>query len=84
MEQNSRISVQMRGMLVSEIYDKPLLIDLESPSDFSTATLMTADVQRWSSIAQVALSVWLLERQVGLVCLVPIGASICKKVSNQN
>lgn len=87
MAQNSRISVHMRGMLVSEIYDNTLLIDLSSPSDFATATLMSTDVARfsqcfslinllWSSVAQVGLAIWLLERQIGIICLVPVGVCL--------
>ncbi|KAJ3494039.1 hypothetical protein NLG97_g4340 [Lecanicillium saksenae] len=87
MTQNARVRVHMRGMLVSEIYDKALMIDLSSPSDFATATLMSTDVDRfsdcfdlinliWSSIVQVALAVWLLDRQIGLICLVPIGVCL--------
>ncbi|KAJ6783186.1 hypothetical protein PWT90_07877 [Aphanocladium album] len=87
MTQNARIRVHMRGMLVSEIYDKTLMIDLSSPSDFTTATLMSTDVTRfsdcfslinliWSSTVQVALAVWLLEKQIGLICLVPIGVCL--------
>lgn len=77
-------------MLVAEIYDKTLGMDLARSSDLSTATLMSTDVMRfaqmfslpnlfWSSMAQVGLAVWLLEKQVGLICLVPIGTCLCEQ-----
>lgn len=87
MSQNFRVSVHTRGMLVSEIYDKTLQIDLSRLSDFANATLMSTDVQRfssaltlpnilWSSMVRVGIAIWLLEKQVGIICLVPIGVSI--------
>lgn len=57
----------------------------------ASITLMSADVERiaqgwqtmheiWANVAEIAVAILLLEGQLGVSCLVPLGVSICKFV----
>jgi len=79
----SQVSLLIRGSLTSVIYYKALDLDLTSVDDSSTMTLMSVDVERicrmsqgvhqlWANPVELGLAVWLLERQLGVSCIVPV------------
>lgn len=83
----SRLTVDIRCTLVSAIYDKTVLLGLSSRNNSATVTLMSTDTTQvsrnlgilydaWSNITQVCLATWLLQRQIGLVCLASFAVSI--------
>lgn len=73
----------IRGSLVGIIYDKTLRIQFSKAKDSAALTLMSSDVDRialtaetayeiWAGIVEAAVGIWLLERQVGWACIVPL------------
>ncbi|KAK9783102.1 putative Multidrug resistance-associated protein [Seiridium cardinale] len=80
---SSRLMIMARGALVSMIYSK-LLQSSDNDADRATAfTLMTADVEKivdtwwrlldpWSCLLTISIGTYLLYRQLGAVCCVPI------------
>lgn len=82
-----RTLTMIRGALVVEIYRKTLTIKGDNSNESSAVTLMSSDIERinngllslhdfWACIIQVAVSSWMLYRQLGLVFLAPIGVCI--------
>lgn len=82
--------IKARGVLVSMIYSK-LLRSRANGAEQSTAfTLMTNDVEKivdvwwrllepWYCILQISICTYLLYRQVGAICCVPILVILCKQ-----
>lgn len=79
----------VRGGLVSMLYRKATDLSLKDVDPASSMTLMSADIERivqgwqtmheiWSNIIEVALAIYLLERQLGVACVVPIVVAIRK------
>jgi hypothetical protein len=79
----SQASVLIRGSVTSVIYSKALSIELKAAEGSSAVTLMSVDVERvcrvsgtvhqlWANPIELALAVWLLERQLGVPCVMPI------------
>jgi len=79
----SQAGLLVRGSLTSVIYYKALDLDLTAIDDSSTLTLMSVDVERicrmnqgihqlWANPVELGLAVWLLERQLGVSCIVPV------------
>lgn len=77
-----RFVAAIRGKLIGIIYDKTLSANLTRRSDFSPMTLMGTDVEKivlsfrqiheiWASVVEMALAIWLLEREVGGAAAVP-------------
>ena len=75
-----------RGSLVSLIYCRTLDLRTGVYDESAAVTLMSTDIDRiessledihetWANIIEIGLGLWLLERQVGWVCVVPIIAS---------
>lgn len=73
----------IRGSLVGVIYAKTLKLQSSKAQDSAALTLMSSDVDRisltaetayeiWAGIVEAAVGVWLLERQVGWACVVPL------------
>ncbi|CAG8971668.1 hypothetical protein HYALB_00003136 [Hymenoscyphus albidus] len=78
-----RLITMIRGALVSLIYAKTLKLDTGSLADAAAVTLISTDIDRialglgyahemWASLIDVGIAVYLLERQLGIVCIVPI------------
>jgi ATP-binding cassette subfamily C (CFTR/MRP) protein 1 len=79
----------VRGFLVSGIFRKTTILKLGADEHKASLTLMTTDVERcrlcfsvihelWSNIIEFALAAWLLERQLGIAFLLPVGVvSLC-------
>lgn len=75
-----------RGGLIGLIYAKLIRSPaaLAESGDSAAVTLIESDVERicetwylltsdlWACILQLGLSIWLLERQIGIICIVPV------------
>lgn len=79
----------VRGSLVSSIYYKTTEISITALDNSAAVTLMSTDVERieqglrdthelWANVVQVGLATWLLQRELGLACLVPIVIAVCE------
>lgn len=82
-----RFITMMRGGLISMLYNKATDIALTDVDPASSITLMSADIERivtgmqtgheiWSNTIEVALAIYLLERQLGVACTIPIGVAV--------
>lgn len=78
-----------RGILVTMLYKKASTTTLSNADPANSLTLMSADVERitngwqtmheiWANSAEIGLAIWLLERQLGVSCAVPVGVALCK------
>lgn len=88
-----RFLTMVRGCLVSAISWRTARLNFLAASDPKAAvTLMSTDVERitdglrplhdfWASIIQIGFSLYLLERQMGVACVVPIVIAIICAVS---
>jgi ATP-binding cassette subfamily C (CFTR/MRP) protein 1 len=81
----------MRGGLISMLYDKAGDIALTKVDTASSMTLMSADVERivtgmttahemWANAIEVSLAIYLLQRQLGVACVIPVGIAIGKSL----
>jgi len=72
----------IRGALVSLVCYHTLDLDATSSAGSDTLTLTSADAEKicmafhsfheiWASVIEVALAIWLLQRQIGLGCIGP-------------
>jgi ATP-binding cassette subfamily C (CFTR/MRP) protein 1 len=78
-----------RGALVPLIYSKLLQQKGNSLHQMTAFTLVTADVETivndswrllepWAHLLQIAIGTYLLYRQLGAVCCIPIIVILCK------
>lgn len=78
-----------RGAAVSLIYSKSLEIQAGGIDESAALTLMSTDVDRlvsslvnvceaWARAIELAIGIWLLERQMGWVCVAPIVLVVSK------
>jgi hypothetical protein len=69
------------------IYDQTIGTTAEELNDSAAITLMGTDVERivanlknmheaWASIIELVVATWLLEREVGVACLIPLVISL--------
>jgi hypothetical protein len=83
----NRFVAQIRGILVRAIYEK--IAFLTRGQDMKAVTLMSTDIQRiadginyvheiWASTIEAAIAVYLLQQQIGILAVVPIGMALCK------
>jgi ATP-binding cassette, subfamily C (CFTR/MRP), member 1 len=79
----SQATVLIRGSLTTMIYSKVMDLDLRVVDDTVASTLMSVDVGRicmvvqemhqvWANPIELGLAVWLLERQLGVPCVMPV------------
>jgi len=77
----------VRAGLISMIYRKTGTLSLQNIDPAASMTLMSADMERivhgwqtmheiWSNAAEVGIAIYLLERQLGIACVVPVVLSI--------
>ncbi|KAK4238509.1 hypothetical protein C8A03DRAFT_43740 [Achaetomium macrosporum] len=82
-----RSITMLRGGLVSIIYRKTAALSLRDVDPATSMTLMSADMERivqgwqtmheiWANAAEVGIAIYLLERQLGVACVVPVAVSI--------
>jgi ATP-binding cassette subfamily C (CFTR/MRP) protein 1 len=71
------------------LYSKTTDLSITAVDPSASMILMSADIERittgwqtmhemWASIIEVGLAIYLLERQLGAACAVPIAVSISK------
>nr|WOF01069.1 canalicular multispecific organic anion transporter 1 [Corynespora cassiicola] len=82
-----RFITMMRGGLISMLYGKAVDVNLTDVDTANSMTLMSADIERivtgmqtahelWANVIEVTLAIYLLERQLGVACTIPVGVSI--------
>jgi ATP-binding cassette, subfamily C (CFTR/MRP), member 1 len=80
-----------RGGMTSLIYTKALELPAGLYDESAALTLMSADIDRivtswvdvsqiWARIIEIGIGIYLLERQLGWVCIAPIIVVIGKSV----
>lgn len=86
----NRLATMVRGALVNAIYTQTLDLSITSLDESAAVTLMSSDVERicesllpihniWCGPLEVALAIWLLEKEIGLALFGPLivaGAAI--------
>ena len=76
-----------RGGLISMIYSKMTNLSVTAVDPAASLTLMSADIERivtgwqtmheiWANVIEVALAIYLLERQLGAACAIPLAVAI--------
>ena len=76
-----------RGGLISMLYRKAADLSIQDVDPASSMTLMSADIERivqgwqsmheiWANAVEIAVAIFLLEKQLGVACAIPIGVSI--------
>jgi ATP-binding cassette subfamily C (CFTR/MRP) protein 1 len=89
-----RAVVMIRGGLISLISDATLLLDADVAKEAAAVTLMSTDVDRivaglensdfiWAAPIEIAVALYLLNREIGLPCLVPLAISLGKHPAKQ-
>src|SRR6478752_1716623 len=84
-----RATTMARGQLISMLYDKATDMSITAANPTAVLTLMSADIERidtgwrtahdvWANLIEIVIAVYLLGRQLGLACLIPVGAAICE------
>ena len=82
MHAQNRLITKIRGALISVLYKKILRLSLTCSDKSAAMTLMSTDTDRicfvlervnelWAGIIEVAIATFLLEQQVGAVCIAP-------------
>lgn len=77
-----------RGILVTMLYKKASLLTMTNADPANSLTLMSADVERitqgwqtmneiWANSVEIVLAIYLLERQLGISCVVPVCVALC-------
>ena len=77
------------------IYDRALQIRTVDAGDVTAIAVMGTDVERifsslimlheiWSSVIDVGIATWLLQRQLGLACIAPIVVVGSKSIPGRN
>ncbi|KAK9772947.1 hypothetical protein SCAR479_10457 [Seiridium cardinale] len=81
--QNFRFITRMRGALIGLIYQKTMELRSVDVGDVTAVALMGTDVERigqsllmaheiWGSLLDIAVAIWLLERQLFIACVAPV------------
>lgn len=84
-----QLVIKMRGALVSMLYARALESTPGALSDRAPVTLMSVDVdgitnvvpmynEIWASAVEIGIAVYLLQRQLGIVWLVPFAVAFCE------
>lgn len=82
-----RMLTKIRGSIVSAVYAKLLKLDTSNLADSAALTLVTADVNRvcsslkeidnlFATPIEVAVAIFLLERQIGVSCIAPVALAV--------
>lgn len=77
-----RFTIRLRGGLISLIHTQTVRARAVDLGEITAITLMGTDVERiasgfrsihemWASLIDIAVAIFLLERQLGVACLVP-------------
>ena len=79
-----RFVIMVRGILVLAVYEKTLELRMPTDGDSGALTLMSTDIERisrgildlheyWANTIQIALSCWLLQRELGAAFAASLG-----------
>ena len=81
----------VRGSMITLLYKKAGNMSLLNIDPSSSVTLMSADVERivlgmqsmheiWSNSIEIGVAIYLLKRQLGMACLIPVGVAIGRRL----
>src|ERR1700744_1123941 len=84
-----RTVAMIRGGLVSMLYSKTAEVDASSIDPSTSVILMSADIERittgwekvhelWANIIEIGLAIYLLQRELGVACTIPVGVAVCE------
>lgn len=87
-----RAITMARGGLISLMFAKTSSLKANAADPATSLTLMSADIERitngwqtmheiWANLIEITLAIYLLERQLGAACVIPIGVAIGKSSS---
>ncbi|CAG8957988.1 hypothetical protein HYFRA_00000331 [Hymenoscyphus fraxineus] len=76
-----------RGGLISLLYAKTVELSVTAIDPTAAVTLMSADIERihtgwqtihdiWANVIEIGLAIFLLYRQLGIACLIPVAVAI--------
>ncbi|OJJ73699.1 hypothetical protein ASPBRDRAFT_41400 [Aspergillus brasiliensis CBS 101740] len=85
--QTARYTIRLRGGLIALIHQQTVNTRAVDLGENTAITLMGTDVERivsgskethelWASLLEIAIAIYLLERQVGVACLVPAAIAL--------
>ncbi|KAK2734190.1 hypothetical protein FQN57_001844 [Myotisia sp. PD_48] len=85
-----RIIAMFRGAMVTLIYNRTLYLQGGMESESAALTLMSTDIDNivdslepineiWGSAIEIIIGIWLLQRQLGAICVVPIFLTLVTK-----
>jgi hypothetical protein len=83
-----RMVTCFRGGTVSLIYNRTLQLKADKYDELAALTLVSTDLDRltirlqslnemWARTIEIAIGIWLLERQLGWVCMAPVLIVVC-------
>ena len=86
-----RAITMARGGLISLMFAKTSSLKANAADPATSLTLMSADIERitngwqtmheiWANLIEITLAIYLLERQLGAACAIPIGVAIGKSL----
>ena len=78
-----------RGGLISMLFAKTSLLKSDDVDPSASLTLMSADIERitngwqtmheiWANVIEIGIAIYLLERQLGAACAIPIAVAVGK------
>lgn len=87
-----RAITMARGGLISMMFAKTSTLKANAVDPATSLTLMSADIERitngwqtmheiWANLVEVTIAIYLLERQLGAACAIPLAVAICKLIS---
>lgn len=79
----NRMTTMVRGSLVNAVYGQTLDLSITALNESAAVTLMSSDVERictaiqqihnlWSSPIEIALAIWLLQKEIGVALVGPM------------
>lgn len=81
-----------RGGLISMLFAKTSLLKSDDVDPSASLTLMSADIERitngwqtmheiWANMIEVAVAIYLLQRQLGAACAIPVAVAVGKSTT---
>ncbi|KAF4630786.1 hypothetical protein G7Y89_g7350 [Cudoniella acicularis] len=82
-----RTITMARGGMIAMLFSKTVNLSVSAIDPSASVTLMSADIERiatgwqtihdmWANVIEIGLAIYLLYRQLGVACAVPIGVAI--------
>ena len=84
---------RLKGGLISLVYQRSLQIRTVDSEDITAVSLMGTDIPRitesfraihevWATLIDMAIAIWLLERQLSVACIAPVVIALGTSVRN--